>query len=796
MTILACSVALSGCADPAERSVEYLESGKTLYEQEKLKKAKLEFRNALQIDNKLSDAYYHLGLIAEKNKNWEGMYKNLSRVVNLTPENSEARLKLAKLYLLSSEDDKASTEIEFVLKQAPGNVDAIALKGAVLLKRNNLNDALAEADKALLLNPKHIDAISLKVIIYMSKEEMGAASSFIEQAISAQPDKLELQLLQLQVYIKSDNKQAIESGYKALIKNFADQPDFSYALAQFYNSQSQDAEARSVLQELANKSSELAPKLVLLDYLTKKDKAEAKLFLAKLIEEMPEEVKLYLRQANMFVSEENFDEAKKSLLWVVKHHENKKEGLQAKVVLAKLAVAQDKDNAAARTMVEEVLAVDVRHYEALLLKARLDLIDGHYDQAIADLRGVLRDYSKSDEALVLMAQAYLKKEAPELAEENFRKALDINPGNFSALMPVVSRMVKSKDLLRADEVLKKALVINPDHAGALQALAQVRLLNKDWQGTKKVADLISTKPKGEGFSFYLDGKVLQGQKSYQEAIDKYKQALEIRPSLTDALNNMSVCYQALNQRPALFAYFDVFMLKNPNNFQPILLKTRIYGVEKDWSNALATIDKGLQTWPKVPQLYSLMAGIYDAQKNRAKVIESYKTGVANIPNNYQLMLLLASAYEADKDYPKAIEAYEDLIAKKPEVDIAVNNLVSLLLDYAPSAENVQKGLVLAERFSESKQAYFLDTYGWALLKNDKLKEAIVVFKEVNTMMPSTAVFQYHLGLAHFKENNFVESEKVLKLGLKSSDMQKTEFLEKDKVTSLLAELKIKLATKK
>ena len=77
----------------------------------------------------------------------------------------------------------------------------------------------------------------------------------------------------------------------------------------------------------------------------------------------------------------------------------------------------------------------------------------------------------------------------------------MNPGNFSAVIPVVSRMIKSKDIALAEEVLQKALEIKPDHAGAIQALAQVRLLNKDWQGTQKVADMISTKPKGEGFSY-------------------------------------------------------------------------------------------------------------------------------------------------------------------------------------------------------------------------------------------------------------------------------------------------------
>jgi len=197
------------------------------------------------------------------------------------------------------------------------------------------------------------------------------------------------------------------------------------------------------------------------------------------------------------------------------------------------------------------------------------------------------------------------------------------------------------------------------------------------------------------------------------------------------------------------------------------------------------------TWPKVPQFYSVMASIYKAKNEPAKVIESYEKGLSKIPNSYQLMLLLASAYESDKNYIKAIEVYDNLIAKKPNIDIAVNNLVALLLDYAPSAENIQRGLKLSERFIESKQAYFLDTYGWALLKNDKIEQSVEVFKQVNSMMPNVAVFQYHLGFAHFGVNNYAEAEKILQLALENGDKQKTEFLEKDKVNALLEELKTK-----
>ena len=93
-------------------------------------------------------------------------------------------------------------------------------------------------------------------------------------------------------------------------------------------------------------------------------------------------------------------------------------------------------------------------------------------------------------------------------------------------------------------------------------------------------------------------------------------------------------------------------------------------------------------------------------------------------------MLLASIYEIDKEYDKALEIYESIVAKRLDIDLVVNNLVSLLLDHYPGKENKQRAVELVKRFEKPEQPYFLDTYGWALLKNGNVKEALVIFKKV------------------------------------------------------------------
>ena len=71
--ILAIQVA---CNAPEKSAQHYYQQGKALLEQGYIELAQIQFRNALQIEPKLSDAYYQIALIDEKKQNITGMYNN------------------------------------------------------------------------------------------------------------------------------------------------------------------------------------------------------------------------------------------------------------------------------------------------------------------------------------------------------------------------------------------------------------------------------------------------------------------------------------------------------------------------------------------------------------------------------------------------------------------------------------------------------------------------------------------------------------------------------------------------
>lgn len=66
LTISLFVFAVSACSGSKEEAAnKYLNNGIELFKAEKLSKASVELRNALQIDPKLASAYYYLALISE-----------------------------------------------------------------------------------------------------------------------------------------------------------------------------------------------------------------------------------------------------------------------------------------------------------------------------------------------------------------------------------------------------------------------------------------------------------------------------------------------------------------------------------------------------------------------------------------------------------------------------------------------------------------------------------------------------------------------------------------------------------
>jgi len=115
----------TGCSrDPNVRKQKYLESGDRYFAKGKYREAEIQYTNAVQVDARFAQAHYQLGQTYLKLGD-NRAFQELSRVVELAPDNYRARLDLANL-LLTAQDPGGSRQD--YLKQARTHLDILREK--------------------------------------------------------------------------------------------------------------------------------------------------------------------------------------------------------------------------------------------------------------------------------------------------------------------------------------------------------------------------------------------------------------------------------------------------------------------------------------------------------------------------------------------------------------------------------------------------------------------------------------------------------------------------------------------
>ena len=163
LRMLACIllVLLVGCGGADERKDAYLAKGRELFAAGNYEKARLEFKNAVQIQPKDAEARFALAETLEKLENWQGAAAQYAAILGDHPEHEGALLNLGRLYLLGNNDDKAREHAEKILAANPQHAGARVLLAGVEAKAGNRDRARELVEAVLKDDPNNAEAASM-----------------------------------------------------------------------------------------------------------------------------------------------------------------------------------------------------------------------------------------------------------------------------------------------------------------------------------------------------------------------------------------------------------------------------------------------------------------------------------------------------------------------------------------------------------------------------------------------------------------------------------------------------------
>jgi tetratricopeptide (TPR) repeat protein len=765
LALLAALVA--GCGGAQDRKVRYLAKGEQYFSERNYEKARVEFRNALQIDPNDANARYDVGRVSEKLNNPREAVGQYQAAIDADPKHMQARAALARLYLLGGLPDKAMELAEPGLTQEPDNPQLMTVRGAAKAQLGDVPGAFEDAEAAVKRAPDDEYAIALLASLYRQNARSDKAIEVVTAGLERRPDSVDLRVVLADLELAHDRKPQAEAQLRKVIELQPDELPHRYRLARFYLLNKDVAGAERTMREaIAAAPDNVEAKVALADLIASHQgvdaaEAELKAFAAK----EQDGAQLQLALARFYEAHRKTDAAEAIYRQIIAAEKLEPDALAARNRLAALLLQKNQTEAATK-LIDEVLQENARDNDALILRGNLALARNDAAAAITDLRAVLRDQPNSVPVMRALARAHLQNNEVALAEETLRSAAQSNPSDRPVRLELSQLLTQSGRPEQARPVLEQLIKETPADMAALEALFRVQVSLKDLPAARATAETLKRVRPDLPLGVYLEGSINEAEQKLDAAVASYERALEIQANAAEPLTALIRVELTRKQPAQALARLDKVITEQPDNVVARNLKGELLTSRGEIEPAVAVFNDAIGKSPQWWMPYRGLALAQLAGKRPEAAIEALErglrtTGAASLGTD------LAALYERLGRPEDAIRVYETMVSREPGSVVAANNLAMLLVSYRSDKASLDRAQQLAGQLGHVTEPAVLNTRGWVKFKRGEFQESVALLQQAVEKSPDSPVMRYHLGMAQLRAGNRTAARENLEAALGS-----------------------------
>jgi cellulose synthase operon protein C len=758
-------VGLAGCGSPETKAQNYYERGMALIAKNDDLNARLELLNAVKYKADKVEVWRALAGIDERTKA-QSLFTDLRRIVELDPNDLDARLKLVRILVVGGAAEAALKILDVAKEGDKPSADLHALRAAILARTNDPAGALKEAQRAMEIDANNVDAVGYVAARKASEGDTEGALKLLASLRPDPKDETRITLEEIQILLRKSDLQKAEPLLRKVIAQDPKQPAYRNQLIQVLMAQRRFDEAEKEFR--ARTEADPADSKAGLDLVrflnAVKGPEAARTELDARIKGGGDVFDYQTALAQLQAAQGKVDDAIQLLQTLATSATTPARKAAVQLNIAEIYLTKG-NLAAAEPVISEILAADRRNVGALRLRASIKIDKGDIDGAVADLREALNDQPKSAELLMLLAVAYERGGKPELAERQYADAYKSSNLDPNVALRYVAFLQRKGDLTHAEDVLVEAAGRNPGNVQILSSLAQIRLSRKNWTGALAVADAVGRLGDKTGVADQIRAAALAGQNKTDESISAMENAHKAAPDQIGPVVALVSGYLKQSQPAKAMALLQGMNNKFPGNAQLLVLTGQALMAQNKDEEAVQSLNAAVAQQPKDPIGYSALYEFYVRKKNLDAAVDVMQAALRELPGNPNFRLALAGLQIQKGDNDAAIALYESILKDQPKSAVAINNLVSLLLDNRPDKDSLNRALALSDELKNANVPQFQDTFGWAQYKRGEYKAAVSVLENAAVKLPSNAAVHYHLGMSYKATGAMDKAEEQLKIAL-------------------------------
>ena len=758
-------VSLAGCGSPEKRSQDYYERGMALIAKNDDLNARLELLNAVKYKADKVEVWRALAGIDERTKA-QSLFLDLRRIVELDPNDLDARLRLVRIMVAGGAVEPALRILDVAKEGDTPNADLHALKAAVLARTNDPAAALREAQRALEIDANNVDAVGYVAARKASQGDVDGALKMLDALRPDAKDETRIALEKVQILLRKGDLQKAEPLLRKVIAQNPKQPAYRSQLIQVLVAQRRFDDAEKELRGRTEADpADGKAGLDLVRFLSAvKGPEAAQAELDARIKAGGDVFDYQMALAQLEAAQGKVDNAMQLLQTLAASATNPVRKAAAQLNIAEMYLAKG-NAAAAEPVISEILAADRRNAGALRLRASIKIDKGEIDGAIADLREALNDQPKSADLLMLLAVAYERGGKPELAERQYADAFKSSGLDAAVALRYVALLQRKGDLSHAEDVLGEAVGRNPGNVQILSSLAQIRLSRKNWAGALAVADIVGRLDEKSGVADQIRAAALAGENKIGESVAAMENAHKAAPDSVGPVVALVSGYLKQGQPDKAMGLLQQMNDKFPGNAQLLVLTGQALLAQNKDEEAVQSLKAAVAQQPKDPVGYNALYEFYVRKKKLDAAVDIIQAGLREMPGNPNFQLALGGLQIQKGDNEAAIAQYESILKDQPKSAVAINNLVSLLLDNRSDKDSLNRAFTLSDELKNTNVPQFQDTFGWAQYKRGDYKAAAPVLENAAAKLPSLAAVHYHLGMVYKATGAMDKAEEQFKTAL-------------------------------
>ncbi len=782
-TVIAAVLLLGACTTPEKAKAQHVTRGQALLKDKKFQEASLEFRGALQIDEKLADAHWGLANAYEGLQRYQEAFDEMKQVVDLDPNNLEVRVRLGNYYLMGSQQSPAAVSeaerlAKEVLQKDPNHIEGHILMGSVLFAQGHKPEAFAELNRAVEIDPQRVESYLSLARFYAQTKEFTNADATYHRAISVGGASALAYYEYGKFLVQTGRSDAAEAEFQKAVQVDSNNREARFILASFY-----------LVNKRFEKAEEAYKALAEMD----KDKPEGRSVLA-----------------DFYTAVGKLDDALAIYKEVVAKSPDYTQGHYrlAEIMLMHGDIAGAKNEAAA------ILKNDATDRQAIILRARAEMQTGDPSDvkvAIEDLREVLKQEPNSRAGLFFMAEANFRlgqiDQARVFAGDLERNYPDYLPGRLMQVQINLASGDAKSAMQLANQLMDRLAKASPDKDTSPQMLADLQANTLVAHGSAAL-QLRDTKTARQDFMMAHDAvpknadvyvnlaSVALAENKVDEAISFYNSALAIDGANFNSLRGLISLYAAQNRIDQAHSRIDQAINSQPNNAALHFLKGEVYGFERNAQGAESEFRRALEIDANYLAAYSALGALFVNTNQQDRAIAEYTKIVEHRPDNAAAYTLIGMLEMNLQHIDAAIDNYRKALAHDENAVFAANNLAWLYAIY-PGKGNLDEAVRLAQSAVQASPGVpsFVDTLGWVYYKKglygaatEQLKKAVTVDEDAsrrNNGTPSPT-YHFHLGVALAAAGDKPGARREIQSALRLSE--KANFPEADEARKTLATL--------